>query len=144
MNTNKLIIGGILGGIAGFLLGWLVWGMLLMDFAQEHTTEAGKAVMRSEESFIWWAMILGNLFWGLTIAFVLVKAGVKSAGAGATTGAVFGLLLSVAINLYFYAQMDMSDTTWMAVDVIVSTVVTAIVGGIIGWYLGMGKKAVAG
>jgi hypothetical protein len=141
MNTNKFIIGGVIAGVAYFLLGWLVWGMLLMDFMNQHMTEAGKAVMRGEENMVWWAMIAGNLLWGFVLSFVFGKAGVRSAGSGASTGAVLGLLISAAINCFLYAQMDAGDTTSMAVDVVANTVVGAIVGAILGWYMGMGKKA---
>jgi hypothetical protein len=141
MNTNKFLIGGIIAGIAYFLLGWLVWGRLFADFMQEHTTEAGKAVMRGDENMIMWAMVVGNLIWGLVLSFVFVKAGVNSAGSGANTGAIFSLLVAAGMQCFFYATMDLSDTTWMAVDVALSTVVGAIIGAILGWYLGMGKKA---
>ena len=144
MNTNKFLIGGIIGGIANFLLGWLVWGILLMNFMKEHTTEAGKAVMRADENMIWWALIVANLLLGFLISYILNKAGVMSAGSGAVIGAVVGLLMSAAINLFNYAFMDLSDSaTTMVVDMIASTVVTAIVGAIIGWYNGRGVKAAA-
>ena len=140
MNTNKFLVGGIIGGIANFLLGWLIWGTLLMDFMNEHTSEVGKAAMRGEENMIWWALIAGNLLYGLLLSYILNKSGTASASAGATAAAVFGLLFAGAVDLYIYAQMDLWDTTAIAVDVAANTVVTAIVGGIIGWYLGMGKK----
>ena len=142
MNTNKFPIGGIIGGIANFLLGWLVWGTLLMNFMKEHTTEAGIAVMRADEDVIWWALIAANLLLGFLISYILNKAGVKSASIGAATGAVVGLLMSAAINLFNYAFMNLSDgATTMVVDMIASTVVTAIVGAIIGWFNGRGVKA---
>ena len=144
MNTNKFLIGGIIGGIVNFLLGWLVWGILLMSFMKEHTTEAGKAVMRAEENMIWWALIAANLLLGFLISYILNKAGVVSAGAGAAIGAVVGLLMSASIDLFNYAFMDLSDSaTTMVVDMLASTVVTAIVGAIIGWYNGRGVKAAA-
>ena len=143
MNTNKFLIGGIIGGIANFLLGWLVWGTLLMSFMKEHTTEAGKAVMRADENMIWWALIAANLLLGFLISYILNKAGVMSAGSGAAIGAVVGLLMSAVINLFNYAFMDLGDTTAMVVDVLASTVVTAIVGAIIGWFNGRGVKAAA-
>ena len=142
MNTNKLLIGGIIGGIAYFLIGWLVWGMLLMNFMNEHTTAAGKAVMRGDDHMIWWALIVGNLLWGFVLSYVLVKSNVSSAGGGASTGAVLGLLISAAFNCMNYAFMDMTDGySAVAVDIAASTVVGAVIGAIIGWYLGMGKKA---
>lgn len=141
MNTNKFLVGGIIGGITNFLLGWLVWGTLLMSFMKEHTSEVGKAVMRADDQMIWWALIVANLLFGFLLSYILNKAGVMSAGAGASTGAVVGLLISATMNCFNYAFMTMGDMTGMGVDIIASTVVSAIVGGVIGWYLGMGKKA---
>jgi len=141
MNTNKFLIGGIIGGIAYFLIGWVVWGMLLTDFMNEHTTAAGKAVMRGEENMIWWAVIVANLIWGFLLSYVLVKSNVSSVGGGASTGAVLGLLTSAGINCFNYAFMDMAvGYSAMAVDIAASTVVSAVVGAIVGWYLSMGKK----
>jgi hypothetical protein len=145
MNTNKFLIGGIIGGIAYFLIGWVVWGILLMNFMNEHTTDLGKAVMRKdangEVAMIWWALIVANLLWGFLLSYVLVKSNTSSAGGGASTGAVLGLLTSAGINCFNYAFMDMSvGYTGMAVDIVASTVVTAVIGAVVGWYLGMGKK----
>lgn len=141
MNTNKFLVGGIIGGVASFLLGWLVWGMLLMSFMTEHTSVHGTAAMRGEENMIWWAIIVGNLLYGLLLSYILNKGGTSSVSAGATGGAVFGLLFAGAVDFYIYAQLDLWDTTAIAVDIAANTVVTAIIGGIVGWYLGMGKKA---
>jgi hypothetical protein len=145
MNTNKFLIGGIIGGIAYFFLGWVVWGMLLMNFMTEHTTDLGKAVMRKDASgevtMIWWALIVANLLWGFLLSYVLVKSNTSSVSGGASTGAVLGLLTSAGINCFNYAFMDMTDGyTAMAVDIAASTVVSAVVGAIVGWYLSMGKK----
>lgn len=141
MNTNKFLVGGIIGGVVNFLLGWLVWGTLLMSFMKEHTSAIGKTVMRADDQMIWWALIAANLLVGFLLSYILNKSGVMSAGAGASTGAVIGLLMSAATNCFNYAFMDMADMTGMGVDIAASTIVSAIVGGIIGAYLGMGKKA---
>jgi hypothetical protein len=141
MNTNKFLVGGIIGGVANFLLGWLVWGMLLMNFMTQHCSEASKAINRSEDNMIWWAMIVGNLAFGFLMSYILNKAGANSVAKGAGVGAVVGLLSAIGYDCMMYSMMDMMDTTAIAVDVAASTVVNSIVGGIIGWYLGMGKKA---
>ena len=143
MNTNKFLIGGILGGIAYFLLGWVVWGMLLMNFMKDHMTEAAKSVMRPDENMIWWSLIVANLALGFLLAYIIGKAGARSAGAGAGIGAVVGLLMSAAMSLFNYTFMDASDMTAMVVDVLAGTVVAAIVGAIIGWYYGRGATAAA-
>jgi uncharacterized membrane protein len=138
MNTNKFLVGGIIGGVTNFFLGWLIYGMMLMNFMQSHSNNAS-GVFRTEETMIWWALILGNLAFGFLLSYILNKSNVNSAMAGATVGAVVGFLMSLAIDFSIYAQVNLWDTTAMAVDIIASTVMSAIAGAAIGWYLGRGK-----
>jgi len=142
MNTNKFLIGGIVGGIAYFLLGWLVYGMLLMDFM---TNNGGTAtgVMKAQGDMIWWALILGNLLSGFALAYVLSKAGATSVTAGATVGAVFGLLVCAAFDFTMYGTSNIMSMKGMAADICASTVMSAIVGAIVGGVLGSGRKVVA-
>jgi hypothetical protein len=142
MNTNKFLVGGIIGGIAYFLLGWLVWGMLLKDFMANNAGSA-TGVMRADDQVVWWALIIGNLFSGLALSYVLNKAGASNAGSGAATGAVISLLIAAGFDFTMYGVSNLMNTTSALVDIAASTVVGAIVGGIIGMYLGMGKKAAA-
>lgn len=140
MNTNKFLVGGIIGGIASFLLGWLVWGMLLMNFMQQNMGTA-TGVMKAENEMVWWALIVGNLFWGFVISYVLNKAGASSAGAGATIGAVLGLLIAGGFDFTMLGTANIMTLNGVLVDIAANIVVSGIVGGIVGWYLGMGKKA---
>lgn len=139
MNPNKFLIGGIAGGIAYFLLGWLVYGILLMDFM---TNNAGTAtgVMKAQNEMVWWALIVGNLLSGFALSYVLSKAGVKSAAAGAAMGFVFGLLISAAFDFTMFGTSNIMTMKGMLADICASTVMSAIVGGIVGFVLGMGKK----
>jgi hypothetical protein len=140
MNIKKLFVGGIIGGAAHFLLGWLVWGKLLMTVMQEHANPTAAVVFRTEADMVWWAMIVGNLAMGFLMCYILMKANTTSAGSGAMTGAVVGLLFSIGIDCIHYAQMKIYGTTAIAINVIAVAVVTAIVGAIVGWYLGMAGK----
>jgi hypothetical protein len=139
MNTNKFLIGGILGGIVVFLLGWLVWGMLLKDFM---ATNAGTAtgVMRPDDQVVWWSLVVGNLFNGFAVSYVLSKAGVNNAGTGAAVGAVVGLLVAAAFDFTMYGVSNLSTVKGALVDIGANTIVTAIVGAIVGAYFGMGRK----
>lgn len=143
MKTNKFLVGGIIGGIANFLMGWLVWGILLKSFMEEHTSVAGKAVMRPEADMNMLALALGNLILGFLMAYVLMKASAKTAMAGATIAGITGLLMSSAFNMFTYSMMYMSDKTAIMVDVAASTVVAAITGAIIGWFYGRRMKSAA-
>ena len=140
MKSNKFLLGGIVGGIAYFLLGWVVWGMLLKDFMNQHSTEGARAIMRADKDMIWWAMIVGNLAFGFLLSFVCSKSNVKTPGGGAATGAIIGLLACIAFDTMMYSMMNMSDTTLILVDMVASIVVGSIVGAVIGWVNGMGAK----
>ena len=142
MKSNKFLLGGIVGGIAYFLLGWLVWGMLLMDFFKTHST-APAGTMRDEKDMIWWALIVGNIALGFLLSFILSKSNVKTAGGGAASGAVIGLLMAIAWDTLTFAQFNLFDTTVILVDIVASIVVTGITGAIIGWVNSMGAKAAA-
>jgi len=112
MNTNKFLIGGIIGGIAYFLLGWLVWGMLLMNFMTENAGTA-TGVMKAEGDMIWWALIVGNLFSGLAMAYVLTKAGVSTASTGVMMGAIFGLLISASFDFTMFGTANIMNMNGM-------------------------------
>ena len=138
MNSQKFIVGGIVGGILFFVLGYVFYGLLLKNFFDSN----GMAV--NMENMVWWAMIVGNLASGFLLAYILSRANVSTAGGGATTGFVVGLLMSLSFDLMMYGiGHGMTEMKGIAADVAVSAVLTAIIGGVIGWVMGMSKKTVA-
>ena len=138
MDLKKLFIGGITGGILFFLLGWLIYGMLLADFMNNHTGTAGN-IMRSEPDFLYLA--IGNLAMGFAVAYVLIKGNISSMAGGFITAGIFGLLIGVGYDCMVYATSTVMSKTAMAADVAASTVMTAVVGAIVAMVMGMGKKA---
>lgn len=139
MNTNKFLIGGIIGGIVYFFLGWVVWGMLLMDFMKNNAGSA-TGVMKDEADMVWWALIVGNLFSGLLLSYVISKTGTKGAVPGATMGAVLSLLLAGAFDFTMLGTSNIVTLNSVLVDMAASVIVGAIVGAVIGLYMGMGNK----
>jgi hypothetical protein len=142
MNTSKFLVGGIIGGIVYFLLGYLVYGMLLKDFMASNMGTA-TGVMKPMDDIVWWALIVGNLFNGLALSYILSKAGVRSAGAGAGIGFVAALLICAAFDFTWLGISNVNTLKGSLVDIAAAAVMGAIVGAVIGVYLGMGKKAVA-
>lgn len=136
MNTGKFVVGGLIGGILFFLLGWLIYGMLLMDFMNQHMSAAAAGVMRPEAEWPWWAMITGNFGLGFLLSFVINKSNVTSVSNGAVTGAVVMFLMSFSVNFMMYAQMNLSDLTSIVVDMVASAVIGAVVGSVLGWWNG--------
>lgn len=140
MDLKKLFMGGIVGGILFFLLGWLIYGMLLMDFMNNHTGAAGN-VSRTEPDFLYLA--IGNLAMGFLLAYIFVKGNVNSMANGFITGGIVGLLIAVGYDCMIYATTTVISKTAMAADVAVSTVMTAVAGAVVAMVMGMGmaKKA---
>ena len=136
--NSKFLVRGIAGGVTFFLLGWVVWGMLLLDFMTAHTSPTAASIFRAEADFIYWAMLLGNLGLGFLLTYVLDKGGETDVKACATTGAIVGSLVSVGCNFILFAQMDLSDTTAIVVDIAATSAVSAVAAAVIG--LVGGKK----
>jgi uncharacterized membrane protein len=136
MNTKNFLIGGIVGGVVFFLLGYLFYGVLLTDFFREHPGTATN-VDRPMDQFQWWALILGNLFFGLLLAYVFTKSGVATLTSGLITGAILGFLVSASIDLSIYATTNIASKQMVAADVATTTVIAAITGAVIGAVIGM-------
>ena len=142
MNTQKFLVSGIIGGIVSFFAGYLIYGLLLMDF---FTTNAGTAtgVMKAQADFAWWALIAGCIFQGLMLSYIFNKwANINTLGAGASAGAVIGLLMTAGFDLMMFATTNMSTLTGTVVDIIAGTVLGAITGAAVGMANGMGKKTI--
>jgi len=136
MNTNKILLAGLIGGAASFLLGWLVWGVLLMDFMKSNAGSA-TGVMRAENEMIWWALILGNIAGGLLLALIYGRWGsISTFLTGAKAGAVIGLLLGISYDMMWYATSNVMTLNGALVDILANVVVTGLVGGVVGWFLG--------
>jgi hypothetical protein len=137
MDIKKLFIGGIAGGVAYFLLGWLIYGILLMDFMNNHSGTAGN-VARAVPDYMY--LIIGNLAMGFLMTYIFIKANVTGMSAGIITGGILGLLTSVGYDCITYATTTTVSKTAMAADVVATTVMTAVVGGIIAILIGLLTK----
>jgi hypothetical protein len=125
----KILKGTVFGGIVYFLLGWLVYGILLADFSSANYNQC---MNRSQTDMVWWAIILSNLVYALFLTLMLKWSGAFGWVDGLKTGALFGLLFGVTIDLSFYSMTTMYNSIGaMAVDMIVTAVMAAIIGVVI-------------
>lgn len=136
MNTKNFLIGGLVGGVVYFLLGWLFYGNLLTQYFQDNPGTA-TGVEKTMEQFEWWALILGNLFWGLVLAYVFTKSGVSTLSSGLITGGILGLLIACAIDFTMYGTTNILSKKSMLADIAAFTVISAIAGAVIGAVIGM-------
>jgi hypothetical protein len=136
MNT-KTIIAAIAGAITTFLLGWLIYGILLMDFMETHTIKYEGLMINPPRLGVLFA---SHLIFSLMLAYVFnTWANARTFSSGFTNGLIISGLITLSIDLGYYAFMNLMDTTGLAVDVIVSTLIWSIAGGVIGLVLGKVK-----
>lgn len=134
MSTQKILIAGVAGGVVFFLLGWLLYGTLLMSFFEG---QMGGASGVNKDPMEFWALIVGNLTWGILLAVIFGRwAGIKTLNTGAMAGAVIGLLASMSWDLTMYGTTNLSTLTGVIVDVLVMTVMSAVAGAVVGMVLG--------
>ena len=142
MNYSKMLVSGIAGGIAAFFAGWLIYGILLTDFMAQNTAPGAAGIMRAEADMVWWAMVVGNLLYGILISYIFNRwSQVKTLSAGLTGGAVIGLLIGAAIDLTIHAQMNIFTLNAVWADIAASAVLGGVTGAVVGLVNGMGKKA---
>jgi hypothetical protein len=136
MNSKNYFLAGILGGIVYFLLGWLVYGMLLMNYMEEN---AGLALGVNRVVMLFWSIGLGSLLYGFFLSYIFSCVGqVKTAAAGAKSGAWVGFLVAGAIDFIMYGSTNISTLNAVAVDILAATVLASITGAVVAWVLGAG------
>lgn len=132
MNTNKILVAGLVGGVFAFFFGWLVFGMLFPDLMKIPL----EGFMKPEADMVMWAMVVSNLLWGLLMAYIFVQwANITTWLAGAKAGATLGLLISAAYDFGFFAMTNMFTLNSMLIDIIVNTIYVGIMGAVVGWWL---------
>lgn len=132
----KILKGTVSGGIAYFFLGWIIYGILLNDFMLNNLNQS---IARPDGVMIWWAMIMSGFAYALFLTLVLKWSGAKGIADGLKTGALFGLLMGLAIDLSNYSMSTMfSGFTAVIVDVLAWVVLLALTGAVI--VLLWGKK----
>ena len=132
--NGKTVVAGILGGLVLFFSGGLFYVLLMSDF---FATAADKA----EPLFVY--IILGEVFLGILLAWVLAQTGATSLADGAKSGAMVGFLFALGMGFIMYGAYNFSDLTTHLVDVVVWDVRWAVAGSVAGWYLGRESAASA-
>ena len=139
--NSKFLLAALAAIVLGFLGGWLVWGIALVDFYESHSSD-GALALQKEEPVIW-AAAVGSIAMGLLVTYIINGFGARSAGKGFVIGVVFGFLIALAYNMFFYSWVDMMDMTIAWVDSFINAAFSGVVGAVVGWILGSGSKAQA-
>jgi len=136
MTAKNRILATLVGFLVIFLLGWLFYGVLMMDFYQSNSGSA-TGVYRADNDMIWWSLILGNICQAYLLVYIFGNwANITTFADGLKGGAMIGLIMGLAYSLNMYGTSNLMNLTGALVDPLVSMVMMALTGGVIGFMLG--------
>ncbi len=140
MDTKRFGLAALAGFVSLFLVGYVLWGLLFFDF---FATNVGSAtgIAKDPPAFLWLA--IGQIAFAVLLTMVLGWAGATTAVAGFKTGAIFGLLSGLGVDLVIYATTNMYNLTAALVDPVLVAIQVAIAGAVIAAVLGRAKPAAA-
>jgi hypothetical protein len=137
MNSKKFWVGTLVAGIVFFFAGYLFYGVLFADTMKANAGLPNAGVDRPMDTFVWWALIAGNLVMGALLSYVFTKANVSLVMSGLKVGFVIGLLMSASFDLMMYATTNLATLNGIALDVAIMTGMTALTGAITVWVTNM-------
>jgi hypothetical protein len=139
MKTKRILLGGLAGGVTFFLLGYVIFGLLLADYAAANINQCA---MKSMEEMGWGTLILSNLAFGFILSFVFNWSNTRGSMAGAKVGGIMGLLITIGIDLSMYSMSDwFLNFGVVIVEIVVYAVMMAIGGIVVALVMGMKKEA---
>lgn len=137
MNT-KTLISGIAAGIVAFFMGYLIYGIIMADYFMS-TMPSYPGLLKEPMEI--WAIGVGNLIWGILLAWILNSSGVVTASKGATYAAIAFFLYTIGSGFIMFGQMNVTTIQGIFVDGLCSAVMMAAAGAVAGWMLGRPVKS---
>jgi hypothetical protein len=132
MNLKTLLI-GIAGGIIIFFAGFLIYGILLMDYFAANVNSFTGLIKEPTEI---WAIGLGNIFWGILLAYSLNIGRIKTGLKGGLYGSSIFFLFGLGSNFVLFGQYNLMPLFLSFVDAFCMALLGGISGMVIGWLLG--------
>lgn len=139
----RIALATLLGTVSYFLIGWLVFEGLLGRVMAAHTTQL-PGFRRAGDEASMLALLLSCMAYSLLLALLFERwAHVHTFKEGLLLGALIGTLVAIMTDLYWYSTSHFFNSLWpVALDIGAAALTVGLMGGVIGWYLGMGKAAV--
>jgi hypothetical protein len=132
MDARRFLIGTVVGAVVLFLAGYLIFNTILGGF---FATNAGSATGLARTPMLLWSIAIGCVGFAALICYCMGNRGASGLGAGATVGAIVGLLLAVFVDFVMYGTQNISNLTATIVDPIATAVHGGIGGAVIGLVL---------
>ena len=130
--NSKMLIGGVLGGVVFFVLGWVLFGIIFADSMDT------MPCMRPHDAMNIPMIAIGNLLTGLLLAHIYSRwANITTLGGGAMAAFIIGLLMYGGMDFLMYGTSTLYvDVKHLLMDIVISSVMLAVVGGVVGWWMG--------
>ncbi len=123
MNTKTFIVAGLVGGIVDWRLGWLFYGIILSDYFPQPNDTMKTMV----------CIFAGCMAFGFFMSYIFNKwAQISTASTGLKAGAVIGFFMGSIANLFDVAFVSGITYKMFTIDLLVSIVLAALVGLVIG------------
>ncbi|MGB4398442.1 MAG: hypothetical protein WBJ10_03655 [Daejeonella sp.] len=136
MNTRTLI-SGIVAGIVIFLVGYGIYGIVMADYFMSAMPSYPGLIKDPMEI---WAIGVGNLIWGILLAWSLNAAGITSASRGAVYGAIAFFLYTLGTGFMILGQLNMNTIESIFVEALCNAILMGIAGAVAGWILGRNRE----
>jgi hypothetical protein len=136
--NKKILLSTLAGGIVSFLLGWLIFGFLLAGYYKSNTIQYA-GLMKDPPDI--WAYLVGSFLWAWMFSYVFLNwANALTFARGATAAIIISAPVIISYDLFFFASMNLMNSSVLMVDVTANVVMNALVGGVVGIVLGMNKS----
>ena len=130
MFTKQNLLATAAAAVAMFLLGYLLWGIALVSFFEDHTITN---VMKPDDEMNMVFIFLGNLFAALAMATLYGKwaRGYHGVADGITFGALVGMIIGLGMGFVMLGTSNIMDSTGHLAEAVIDIIYYAIAGMVI-------------
>ena len=125
MERRKFITGGIVAGIIYFILGWIAYALYVNGIINSLEGITIYAVRHPAE---FWPLLIGKMFGGFLLAYILMQKEYHTPATGFKTGAIVGFLLSASENFVIWSTTFVYSRRFFVADIVVYTIISSIAG----------------
>ena len=131
--SSRFITAAAAGSVTMLLVGFLLYGIVFAGLFQEGALRI-PGVMKQSPVILW--IVAGQVGFGILVTLVVSWRGATSFTDGARTGAIFGFLMAIGYDFAQYGTSNLWTLTATLLDPLITAVLVASAGGVIGFVLG--------
>ena len=130
----RVILAAVVSAVVMMGIGFALFGVLLNDWYAQQTLAAKS---RINDPPVMWALFLAQLMFSLLLAVIFERyAVIRTFAGGAVAGVWIGFLVFMSFDLAMFAFYKIASLQFALIDGLLSTVMAAINGAVVGFVLG--------